>query len=82
MEAPEKIFVPRNASGVLSNSWYLEPDRDLENVEYIRKDVFIEKACEWLKFNYVEFTDNSELGLNINELIKDFKKDFRKAMEE
>ena len=43
---------------------------------------FIEKACEWLKFNYVEFTDNSRLGLNINELIKDFKKDFKKAMEE
>lgn len=38
----------------------------------------INKACEWLKFNYVEFTDNSRLGLNINELIKDFKK----AMEE
>lgn len=42
----------------------------------------IDKACEWLKFNYVEFTDNSRLGLNINELIKDFKKDLKKAMEE
>jgi len=45
-------------------------------------DAFIEKVCEWLKFNYVEFTDNSRLGLNINELIKDFKKDFKKSMEE
>lgn len=44
-------------------------------------DAFIEKTCEWLKFNYVEFTDNSRLGLNINELIKDFKKDFKKSME-
>lgn len=38
----------------------------------------LEKACEWLKFNYVEFTDNTRLGIKIDELIKDFKQ----AMEE
>ena len=54
----------------------------LEMKEVDSTDAFIEKVCEWLKFNYVEFTDNSRLGLNINELIKDFKKDFKKSMEE
>lgn len=43
-----------------------------------QKQRLIDKACEWLKFNYVEFTDNSRLGLKINELIKDFKQ----AMED
>ena len=38
----------------------------------------IDKACEWLKFNYAEFTDNTRLGIKIDELIKDFKQ----AMEE
>lgn len=48
MEAPEKIFLSRNALGVFCNSWWLEPDKSLDNVEYIRKDAFIENVCDWL----------------------------------
>jgi hypothetical protein len=33
----------------------------LEVKEVDSTAAFIEKACEWLKFNYVEFTDNSRL---------------------
>lgn len=44
----------------------------------VKEDAFIEKACEWLKFNYAEFTDNTRCGIKIDELIKDFKQ----AMEE
>lgn len=37
----------------------------------------IDKACKWLKFNYAEFTDNTRLGIKIDELVKDFKKDMK-----
>lgn len=78
MEAPKKIYIcPSELAGIdYEEEWLDRPFGD--SIEYIRTDAFIDKACEWLKFNYVEFTDNSRLGLNINELIKDFKK----AMEE
>jgi hypothetical protein len=57
----------------------IEDEGGIENfVKYVPADTFIEKACEWLKFNYAEFTDNTRLGIKIDELIKDFKQ----AMED
>lgn len=55
MEAPKKIYIPRLEGGeVLVRDWgetrfrrYFNIDVS-ENVEYIRKDVFIEKACDFL----------------------------------
>lgn len=37
----------------------------------------INKACEWLKFNYTEFLNSSRLGIDIDEMIKDFKMDMK-----
>jgi len=47
MEAPEKLYLSKN---IYSTFIYQVPDPDDETaVEYIRKDAFVEKACEWLK---------------------------------
>lgn len=40
----------------------------------------IGKACKWLKCNYAEFTDNTRLGIKIDELINDFKKDMEEQL--
>ena len=40
----------------------------------------IDKVCKWLKFNYAEFTDNTRLGIKIDELINDFKKDMEEQL--
>ena len=48
MKAPEKIYLTQLmlfAAPTISNS-----DKD---IEYIRADVFIEKAAEWLKENFL-----------------------------
>ena len=41
-------------------------------------ETMIDKVCEWLEFNYTEYLDNSRLGINMKEMVEDF----RKAMEE
>ena len=41
-------------------------------------ETMLEKVCEWLEFNYTEYLDNSRLGINMKEMVEDF----RKAMEE
>ena len=48
-EAPEKIYVHRTVHlGLLAAS---EINITGDDIEYIRKDVFIEKACSWLENN-------------------------------
>lgn len=50
MEAPEKLYLSKNIYSIFV---YQTPDPDDETqVEYIHKDAFIEKACEWLKENF------------------------------
>ena len=45
MEAPEKLYLSKN---IYSTYLYQVPDPDDETaVEYIRKDAFIEKVCEY-----------------------------------
>lgn len=41
-------------------------------------ETMIDKVCKWLEFNYTEYLDNSRLGINMKEMVEDF----RKAMEE
>jgi hypothetical protein len=77
MEAPEKIYLQPISKNEIYNHWYRDKLTN-DFIEYYRTDTFIEKACEWLKFNYAEFTDNTRLGIKIDELIKDFKQ----AMED
>lgn len=75
MEAPKKIYLSE-FTDTTEAVFYVKQDNAKEtDIEYTRTDAFIEKACKWLKFNYAEFTDNTRLGIKIDELINDFKKD-------
>ncbi len=46
MEAPEKIYV-HVKNGKITNTWN-STWIGVNDVKYVRKDAFIEKACEWL----------------------------------
>ena len=79
MEAPEKIYLFRHPIGVILDSWYLNPNAPFEKIEYIHKDAFIEKACEWLKDNTDRYLYNTG-GIDEyipkcgGKMINDFKK--------
>jgi hypothetical protein len=47
-EAPEKLYLHPTAKGKVGASWLTFPLTN-EDVEYIRTDAFIEKACEFWK---------------------------------
>ena len=77
MKVPEKILITQDEdTKELSEHWCLRNLTNNPHIEYINKDAFIEKACEWLEYNYTEFLDSSRLGINIEELVKDFRNDF------
>jgi len=46
MEAPEKIYLTKNLLGELRDGWNAQPSEEFTNIEYIRKDAFIRKACK------------------------------------
>lgn len=49
-EAPETIYFTSNENGTCYYTEGIPFER--EYIEYICKDAFIEKACEWLKENF------------------------------
>lgn len=79
-EAPEKVY--RTTTYLNSERgntvWKSEPVRGAENIEYVRKDAFIEKACRFIKEHHHEFsfwnTEEYELGFTTQKFIEDFKK--------
>ena len=48
METPEKLYLHPTAKGEVGANW-LTFQLTNEDVEYVRTDTFIDKACEWLK---------------------------------
>ena len=80
-EAPEKIYLIRNISTLTSlnstndchekylQEWYKGREKDAD-VEYTRTDVFIDKACEWIK---EKWDDNYTMPIIIDSVINDFK---------
>lgn len=76
MEAPEKVYIDDFGSG-FSHGWHTEHSYE-KDIEYIRKDVFIEKACQFIKEHHHEFsfwnTEEYELGFSTQKFIEDFKK--------
>lgn len=55
-EAPEKIYVhvkDDKARNTWNSEWI-----GVNDIEYIRTDAFIEKACEWLKSHYRDYMYN------------------------
>ena len=79
-EAPEKIYLcPSELAGIdYDEEWYEYPCGD-NNIEYIRKDAFIEKACKLLarmiwEVTYEDLEGNSTEHHDKMEFIEDFKK--------
>jgi hypothetical protein len=73
-EAPEKIYVSNYSSGLTYN-WHNER-LAVNDIEYTRTDVFIEKACEFLKSYRQDICDGLGYiaGVANDETIEDFKK--------
>ena len=78
MEIPDKIYLTSNDE----HSYVFTQKRsDNKGIEYVRKDILIEKLCTWIKENsemYIECEDHFYAGW----LTEDFYKELRKAMEE
>ena len=68
MEAPEKVYIDDFGSG-FSHGWHTEHSYE-KDIEYIRKDIFIEKAC---KFFEPYIPDNSG-GYDRVLVLENFKK--------
>lgn len=69
-ELPEKVYIDDFGSG-FSHGWHTEHSYE-NDIEYVRKDVFIKKFEKWIKHMY------SETDYRFNEdftgmLINDFK---------
>lgn len=75
MEAPKKIYIDVS----LDSAWGMTERSSGLEVEYIRKDAFIKKACLWLKDNTDRYLYNTG-GIDEyipkcgNKMIEDFKK--------
>lgn len=73
--APERLYLSKI---IYSTFLYQVPDPDDETaVEYTRTDVFIEKACEWLKNhnNYQRVLDNRGcVRFDMTQCVIDFRK--------
>ena len=76
MKAPEKIYLQDSMStdtiGDLWPEWFDDKVSD-NSIEYIRKDAFIEKACEWLESANLDWYQIRE-GVFSRQLVDDFKK--------
>ena len=75
-EAPEKIYLFENPVTESPDDRWLSTRSDDADIEYIRTDVFIEKACEFLKSYRQDTCDGLGYiaGIVNDETIKDFKK--------
>lgn len=71
--APEKLYLHPTANGKVAASWLTFPLTD-EDIEYIRTDVFIEKASEWI-YETLRNTDFYENEIEL--MINDFKKSMK-----
>lgn len=73
MEAPEKIYLDP-ALDALTKAL---SEKTEDDVEYIRTDAFIEKACEWLSKHFYddvyEIRDDEGTFIDADLLIEDFE---------
>lgn len=81
MKAPEKLYVDTNDNFSDSILYcYVENDKE-DDIEYVRKDAFIDKACKWLSKHFYdkdyEIRDDEGCWIDADLMITDF----RKAME-
>lgn len=72
-KVPEKIWI-----NPLEDLQKLSGHIDKDSIEYVRKDAFIEKACEWLEEHkehpFIGCEDPCLSGYLTNEFIEDFRR--------
>ncbi len=68
---PEKVYINSN----IENRTWLIGKGDTSFIEYIRKDAFIKKACEFLEDRIAH--DSIDYPMAIHWLIDDFRKYMR-----
>ena len=72
MKVPEKIYIqPLLTEDGIYIRRRVRLQKEDDSIEYCRKDAFIEKACEWIKYN------NENDGC----LFDGWEEDFKKYME-
>lgn len=70
-EAPERLYLYPTTNGNVAVSWLTFPLTN-EDIEYTRTDVFIERACEWIRDNYLKYPN--EDCADTKAFVMDFKK--------
>lgn len=70
-EAPEKIYIFDNP---ILDFTKLSVRQSNDDIEYIRKDAFIEKVCKWFDEHFEDIGLEWLRGYNADEVIEDFKK--------
>ena len=73
-EAPEKIWIDNLDEGF----WFDSPSGN-KSIEYIRKDAFIEKACEYLEPQVMIMLAGDKI--DTDKFIEDFKNAMRGGNE-
>lgn len=77
MNAPEKIYIFKNPITEAPDDRQLSKKSDVNDIEYVRKDAFTEKAVEWLSRHFYDeeyqSTDNEGTWICADELIQAFK---------
>lgn len=82
MEAPEKIYIEVTPDGTRYYRDVVKEQRtENSDIEYIHKDTFIEKACEWLKNNVEKYYYLDEAYDKVIST-KNLNNDFKKYMED
>ena len=75
--APEKIYIHVRANKELGTTWHGKKITN-SDIEYVRKDAFIEKAAGWL-------SDNTLSGLCLDfgnaEIVREFVDNFKNYMK-
>lgn len=75
MEAPEKIYLLKSQDRILDGWYNKQPiPKTFEQVEYIRTDVFIEKALEFFENDLCCYIKAKDFTIDHGRLETDFKK--------
>lgn len=80
MKAPENLYLFENPIDGTPDYRWLSKRSCSDDIEYIRTDTFIDKACEWLKSNLYDYAGEDDKR-NIVPFDEAVYEDFRKAMK-
>lgn len=72
MAAPDKLYIGRRNYGPLIEGWKSQPftSKEIESIEYIRKDALLEWANGWLAFKRSGVVLDDGFSYAMEELIK------------